>query len=247
MTKKNIQSFFPEQYNEVMDMLKRAYMQDENNSLLLLARSKQTLYTLTSQVEQDIQSYMQSKNKDFNLRAIRVNATMSNSEPKFQAKFCEALGLRDLDSKVTSNEFTNRVQEYFQENKELAILFVFEDIDYYVETTRQIMLYKILDMMQHCQIRFVFLCTSMKLDIIDSFEKRIKSRFSHRQVLLYELNFELFMTNLGDQVQELQQECLLESENPAEEDEVDAFEALENMIREGKTKELLQETYDNGK
>ena len=83
MTKKNIQSFFPEQYNEVMDMLKRAYMQDENNSLLLLARSKQTLYTLTSQVEQDIQAYMQEKNKDFNLRAIRVNATMSNSEPKF--------------------------------------------------------------------------------------------------------------------------------------------------------------------
>ena len=58
MTKKNIQSFFPEQYNEVMDMLKRAYMQDENNSLLLLARSKQTLYTLTSQVEQDIQTYL---------------------------------------------------------------------------------------------------------------------------------------------------------------------------------------------
>jgi hypothetical protein len=26
----------------------------------------------------------------------------------------------------------------------------------------------------------------MKVDIVDSFEKRIKSRFSHRQVLLYE-------------------------------------------------------------
>ena len=140
---------------------------------------------------------MKDQNKEFNLKAIRVNATMSNSEPKFQAKFCEALGLKELDKQVTSNEFTNRVQEFFQENKDLSILFVAEDIEYYVETTRQIMLYKILDMLQHCQIRFVFLCTSMKLDIADSFEKRIKSRFSHRQVLLYGLDFELFMRNLG--------------------------------------------------
>ena len=52
---------------------------------------------------------MKDQNKEFNLKAIRVNATMSNSEPKFQAKFCEALGLKDLDKQVTSNEFTNRV------------------------------------------------------------------------------------------------------------------------------------------
>ena len=65
------------------------------------------------------------------------------------------------------------------------------------------MLYKILDMLQHCQIKFVFLCTSMKLDIADSFEKRIKSRFSHRQVLLYGLDLEIFKKNLGDLVRNL--------------------------------------------
>lgn len=34
------------------------------------------------------------------------------------------------------------------------------------------------------------------MDIVDSFEKRIKSRFSHRQILFYEQSFELFTTNL---------------------------------------------------
>ena len=203
MTKKNIQNFFPEQYKEVMGMLKRAYIQSENNSLLLLARSKQTLHALTSQVEKDIQTYMAKKSDDFNLQVIRVNSTMNNSEPKMQKKFCEALGLEDADKQVTSSEFTNKVQEYFLANPDLSILFVFEDIDYYVETTRQVMLYKILDMLQHCQIKFVFLCTSMKLDIADSFEKRIKSRFSHRQVLLYGLDLEIFKKNLGDLVRNL--------------------------------------------
>ena len=62
-------------------------------------------------------------------------------------KFCEALGLRDFDRQITSNEFTNKVTEYFKSDPNLSILFVFEDIDYYVETTRQVMLYKILDML----------------------------------------------------------------------------------------------------
>ena len=82
LTKKNISDFFPQQYNEVMDMLKRAYTQDENNSLLLLARSKQTLHALTSQVEKDIIQYMRTRNDYFDLKVIRVNSTMNNSEPK---------------------------------------------------------------------------------------------------------------------------------------------------------------------
>ena len=45
-------------------------------------------------------------------------------------------------------------------------------------------------MLQYCQIKFVFVATSMKVDVVDSFEKRIKSRFSHRQVLLYEQSHE---------------------------------------------------------
>jgi origin recognition complex subunit 4 len=60
------------------------------------------------------------------------------------------------------------------------VLFLFEDIDYYVETTKQVLLYKILDMLTYVKIKFVFLATSMKLDVADGFEKRVKSRFSHR-------------------------------------------------------------------
>ena len=32
----------------------------------------------------------------------------------------------------------------------------------------------------------------MQLDVADNFEKRIKSRFSHRQVLLYKLDVKIF-------------------------------------------------------
>jgi len=65
-----------------------------------------------------------------------------------------------------------------------------------VETTKQVLLYKILDMLQTIKIKFVFIATSMKHDTVDGFEKRIKSRFSHRQELLYDEPFDLFINQL---------------------------------------------------
>jgi len=81
-------------------------------------------------------------------------------------------------------------------NPNTSVLFVFEDIEHYVETTKQVLLYKILDMLQTIKIKFVFIATSMKHDTVDGFEKRIKSRFSHRQELLYDEPFDLFINQL---------------------------------------------------
>ena len=97
------------------------------------------------------------------------------------------------------------VHAYFEAFPDLSILFIFEDIDYYVETTKQMMLYKILDLLQHAQIKFVFLATSMKHDVADSFEKRIKSRFSHKQVLFYDLSLDLFKKQVSLMLDEKQQ------------------------------------------
>jgi len=47
------------------------------------------------------------------------------------------------------------------------VLFIFEDIEYYIETTKQILLYKILDMLQTIQIKFVFIATTMAYEIVD--------------------------------------------------------------------------------
>ena len=54
------------------------------------------------------------------------------------------------------------------------------------------MLYKILDMLTACDIKFAFLATSQKFDVVDQFEKRIKSRFSHRSTMLYNISLDIF-------------------------------------------------------
>ena len=90
------------------------------------------------------------------------------------------------------------MEKYFKEQKDMCILFILEDIDFYIETTKQMMLYKILDMLQYAKIPFVFMATSQKVDIVDSFEKRIKSRFSGRMILFYEERLMDFITRVRE-------------------------------------------------
>jgi origin recognition complex subunit 4 len=82
------------------------------------------------------------------------------------------------------------------------VIFILEEIDFYIENSKQNLLYKILDMLQYCSIPFVFLATSQKVDIVDSFEKRIKSRFSHRQILFYHEEFSHFEDAVHKMVEE---------------------------------------------
>lgn len=136
------------------------------------------------------------------------------------------------------------IKKYFEENPRMAVLFVLEDIDYYVETTKQLLLYKILDMFSHMttdkQVRFVFLATSVKVDIVDSFEKRIKSRFSHRMVLFYEQTMQTFQDNLQGIFNLYLKEILSESQRAK-------ITALQAIVISSATENALQQEFDFGK
>lgn len=90
---------------------------------------------------------------------MRVNSILNNSEGKILSKFCEALDMKQVTKNYTV-EMIDEVQKYFQEQDDLCLVFILEDIDFYIESTKQMMLYKILDMLQYCKIPFVFLATS---------------------------------------------------------------------------------------
>lgn len=90
---------------------------------------------------------------------VRVNSILNNSESKILVKFCEALKLDNISKNYTI-EMIEHVQEYFKTQNNMCLLFILEDIDFYIETTKQMMLYRILDMLQYAKIPFVFVATS---------------------------------------------------------------------------------------
>ncbi|CDW89844.1 UNKNOWN [Stylonychia lemnae] len=207
LTKQKIESFYKNQYDQVMDILYRSYSQGDNNSFLLLSRTKQTLHSFISQISSDITIKLKSNNQENNLKIIRVNSILSNTEAKILMKLSESLNLKHASQAFHSFEMMEHIKQYFDENQNISVCFILEDIDYYVENTKQVLLYKILDMFGYLKIKFVFIATSVKLDIADSFEKRIKSRFSHRMILFYEQTIEKFINCLSESISELIWEC----------------------------------------
>ena len=80
------------------------------------------------------------------LKIARVNSILNNSEAKIFMKFGEALGIKNLNKNQTV-ELIAEVQALFKEQKNLCVVFILEELDHYIDSSRQIMLYKILDML----------------------------------------------------------------------------------------------------
>ena len=105
------------------------------------ARQKEEQVT-KSQLEQQQQS---NRNKKFSqiqeeeespkeLRVVRVNSILNNTEQKMLTKFFESLNIKG--QKSYHIEMIKEVQDYFSEQKNLCILFVLEDIDFYIEWSK---------------------------------------------------------------------------------------------------------------
>ena len=79
---------------------------------------------------------MRENNVKSELNVIKVNSTLNNSESKILMKLCETLGLKEESKSFYTVEMISHLQDYFVRNPTTSVLFIFEDIDYYVETTK---------------------------------------------------------------------------------------------------------------
>ena len=75
----------------------------------------------------------------------------------------------------------------------------------------------------------------MKMDIVESFEKRIKSRFSHRSELLYDLNLERFQGIISEVLH-------LKSEHAFDKRVKDAYRKIDELIQSGCVEDVLNES-----
>lgn len=98
-------------------------------------------------------------------------------------------------------------------------------------------------MLQYVQIKFVFLGTSMQLDVADNFEKRIKSRFSHRQVLLYKLDVNIFHRVVNNVLSKL----AYNAHKMGNQAKKQAMDDLTQLAKSGGVRELLEYYQETGK
>jgi len=65
-----------------------------------------------------------------------------------------------------------------------AVVIILEKFEYFCSKERQTLLYNLFDIAQESGVRLSIIGTSAKMDVMDSLEKRIKSRFSMRHLIV---------------------------------------------------------------
>ena len=118
-----------------MQCLDRAFAHRENNSLLILARSKQIIHSLLSKVIADCSAQQVEAGQE--LKVVRVNTTLLDAnEQKILMRFCEIIGLAQKQKEMYTVEMITEIQKFFETNSHVCLLFIFEDIDFYVQETK---------------------------------------------------------------------------------------------------------------
>ena len=65
-----------------------------------------------------------------------------------------------------------------------AVVFVIDEIDAFTRKGKQTLLYNLLDTLSHSKVQACVIGVSSVVDVMDSMEKRVRSRFSHRRIVL---------------------------------------------------------------
>ena len=134
-----------------------------------------------------------------------------------------------------------KLKRFFRENRNVSVLFILESLEYYVDSSKQFLLYKIFDMFQYCKTPFIFIATTPKTDIADSFEKRIKSRFSNKVVLLFEQQIEAFFESLTEMFD------AIEAREETKEEQKKYVQLLKTVILSPESRDIIEGLYEKGK
>uniref|UniRef100_A0A674C363 Origin recognition complex subunit 4 n=1 Tax=Salmo trutta TaxID=8032 RepID=A0A674C363_SALTR len=81
------------------------------------------------------------------------------------------------------------------------VLFILDEFDLFAHHKNQTLLYNLLDVSQSAQAPIAVIGLTCRLDVLELLEKRVKSRFSHRQIhLLSSLSFIQYLDNVRSQL-----------------------------------------------
>ncbi|NXQ14748.1 ORC4 protein, partial [Peucedramus taeniatus] len=189
-----------QQYRHLLELLKRTTVHGESNSALIIGPRGSGKTALLNHVLKDLREMKQVRE---NLLEVHLNGNC-----QFFIKNPFLSGLLQTNDKVALKEITRQLQlenvvgdkvfGSFAENlafllealrkgdrtSSCPILFVLDEFDLFVHHKNQTLLYNLFDISQSAQTPVTVIGLTCRQDILELLEKRVKSRFSHRQIYL---------------------------------------------------------------
>ncbi|XP_078084128.1 origin recognition complex subunit 4 isoform X3 [Mustelus asterias] len=175
------------QYKNLMDLLKQTAVHGESNSVLIVGPRGAGKTMLLRSVLKELMEMKQVKE---NLLQVHLNGLLQTDDKIALKEVTRQLQLENVVGDKVFGSFAENLAFLLEALKKgnrsssRPVLFILDEFDLFAHHRNQTLLYNLLDVAQSAQTPVAVVGLTCRLDVLELLEKRVKSRFSHRQIHL---------------------------------------------------------------
>ncbi|KAI7862452.1 origin recognition complex subunit 4 C-terminus-domain-containing protein [Spinellus fusiger] len=178
------------QYDQLYQLLHQTATVGESNSCLLIGNRGTGKTALVQSVLDNLQ-----KEKETSFCVVYLNGLTATTDRLALNEIARQLAAQQQQQHTNSSQRSfSSFSESFDYilsllkagNKQtLPVIFILDEFDQFTLQPKQTLLYNLLDTVQSAQSPLAVVGLTCRLDTLELLEKRVKSRFSHRQIYLF--------------------------------------------------------------
>lgn len=170
----------------LLEIVKRSAELGESNSILIIGPRGSGKSMILKSVLEEV---TKSKKARENLLQVHLNGLLQTDDKIALKEITRQLHLENAVGDRVFGTFSENLQFLLDALKSggkhtKSILFVLDEFDLFAHHKNQTLLYNLFDVSQSAQAPVCVVGLTARLDVIELLEKRVKSRFSHRQLHL---------------------------------------------------------------
>ncbi|CAG8539971.1 79_t:CDS:2, partial [Ambispora leptoticha] len=182
------------EYATLYDILNRTVSTGESNSCLILGGAGTGKTTIVRKAIKELTSLHGDNFFCINLSGFtQTNDRLAFQEISRQLSLQSQLEGQIFHSFADSLIYILNLLKSGNKESSKPIIFILDEFDLFTQHNKQALLYNLFDVSQDNQAPVAIIGMTRRLDALFLLEKRVKSRFSHRQIHLYSAeNFKTF-------------------------------------------------------
>ncbi|XP_074684620.1 origin recognition complex subunit 4 isoform X2 [Strix aluco] len=175
------------QYRHLLELLKRTTVHGESNSALVIGPRGSGKTALLNWVLKELRKMKQVRE---NLLEVHLNGLLQTNDKVALKEITRQLQLENVIGDKVFGSFAENLAFLLEalrkgdRTSSCPVLFILDEFDLFVHHKNQTLLYNLFDISQSAQTPVTVIGLTCRQDILELLEKRVKSRFSHRQIYL---------------------------------------------------------------
>ncbi|XP_036602490.1 origin recognition complex subunit 4 isoform X1 [Trichosurus vulpecula] len=192
------------QYRHLIELLKRTALHGESNSALIIGPrgSGKTMI-----LNQALEELMEIKQVRENVLQVHLNGLLQTNDKIALKEITKQLCLENVVGDKIFGTFAENLSFLLEALKKgdrtssCPVIFILDEFDLFAHHKNQTLLYNLFDISQSAQTPVAVIGLTCRLDILELLEKRVKSRFSHRQIhLMNSFSFSQYLKIFKEQL-----------------------------------------------